>query len=1384
MKQHDPKPTVGEILVSEMTHAELSNVISQIEDRDNFSCQNPEVLVAETGPLRDLGHIGDLPQDDDCVDAGATSAETNMSTFKCCLDFIDNFRKQDPKLQGICMFLIGTTCLLLHSVIEPLLKCFTMYMFEALLQHCTTIIMVAAACAVYVQKCPGGSSPRRVKSHPQAENVLELMSDINDSPEALAQKEVTLRQNADYENALVKYGAATYTDEEVRELLNNLRSPRPFIHAKLDNTITELALLDSGASVNLISVAVVDEAERKKQRSYSLYRSTAVVSGVGAAAPPVHGVIILPVVLGKVDIGPVPFLVVDKVTETTRVLLGCKTLCKLNLSMQFRPDNTICTSMDIHGQRSNMPIELLSAEVYNVYLCEDSMIPPGQSRDLKLTTDKSAPPNFEKYSTLMQFIPHVPVEKHLDVCSLSQFDGSGDIAVRIRNKSTDPVSYCKHTEMGLCSVVNEEAPEILALNYSNNKNLALSNEVLTTCPCSLPRKLFFCSPDGSTGLEPKYSLLSPYSSRPPMAGLQMLEGNIYVVPERRGSNYHNITPEIVRQFCKAHKIATTEYLFAVYNHPASVNAHTSRVLAFFIPVCKLGIRKAAKHPTRTCIECTSFNFNAFLEPKISYPFRDVHIYILGSAKCLAERLTHVCDSEEFRLNIHATNFHVFRSDERQINIVVHLNPGISKKVEYLKYLLMSLFRQIKPLFPLAKMTFMSNTLGESYMGNCIDTALRSAIGASKSMPDYFDMQLKRAPRMDKIIKKVKDLNLEKCTCLYCTSNQENKLTCVFFSMKMWPSVLDISANPMHADVPHKAPNEVLAGDIAKPMSAQGNAKPPIWHETEASGLRKAIDLTRAPLMDLLGTFIDHNPHKGSPEYGLINKDTPAPEEWEKFYDFSQYSPLEKFYVKKLFERFASTTLSFFDSDSAIIRDKIIKLRVKPGAKLPKCRSIPLRGEKLEAAHKICRDMETKGIAVVSHHPRAISPGFLVYRNSMDRAKALRGEPFSYRLVVNYQQVSAVIETADDSSIAFFNNVNDSISLMSRSRYKSALDHRSAFLACRLDEESQELLAFIVHMAPIMQPVSLALGLCNTPSLYSSMLSHVLAGHLAQTPRDPNEIISRLINRTKTKEPPLRPSPLLCDTAQPSRVESLQSHLVLHADDINVGIENAADMTQEEELKKHVAVLYTLLEACEKAAILISVKKMKLLYRGAVTILGYQVSSDKIEIPTDRKELLGKMIKTPTSFAELQSALGSYLFVSSYICDYSRVAACLYALLKKDVKFDWTEECQKSFDYLKNAVLNAPSLFLLSPQHEIYLVVDASCDGYCGVLFQVLDGEAHILRYTAGMFRRKFIQNSTSAILELAGITLSLLANSYLISCAKNCKTRRYAQPHLPSFLRP
>ena len=55
---------------------------------------------------------------------------------------------------------------------------------------------------------------------------------------------------------------------------------------------------------------------------------------------------------------------------------------------------------------------------------------------------------------------------------------------------------------------------------------------------------------------------------------------------------------------------------------------------------------------------------------------------------------------------------------------------------------------------------------------------------------------------------------------------------------------------------------------------------------------------------------------------------------------------------------------------------------------------------------------------------------------------------------------------------------------------------------------------------------------------------------------------------------------------------------------------------------------------------------------------------------------------PTTVKEVQSFLGFGNFYRKFINKFSEVAPPLNGLLKKDKAFDWTPECQKSFDTLK------------------------------------------------------------------------------------------------------
>ena len=57
------------------------------------------------------------------------------------------------------------------------------------------------------------------------------------------------------------------------------------------------------------------------------------------------------------------------------------------------------------------------------------------------------------------------------------------------------------------------------------------------------------------------------------------------------------------------------------------------------------------------------------------------------------------------------------------------------------------------------------------------------------------------------------------------------------------------------------------------------------------------------------------------------------------------------------------------------------------------------------------------------------------------------------------------------------------------------------------------------------------------------------------------------------------------------------------------------------------------------------------------------------------------------------------------------------LLKKDTNFNWTEDCEASFQELKKRLVTAPVLILPNIRKEFQVYCDASRQGLGGVLMQ-------------------------------------------------------------------
>jgi hypothetical protein len=90
---------------------------------------------------------------------------------------------------------------------------------------------------------------------------------------------------------------------------------------------------------------------------------------------------------------------------------------------------------------------------------------------------------------------------------------------------------------------------------------------------------------------------------------------------------------------------------------------------------------------------------------------------------------------------------------------------------------------------------------------------------------------------------------------------------------------------------------------------------------------------------------------------------------------------------------------------------------------------------------------------------------------------------------------------------------------------------------------------------------------------------------------------------------------------------------------------------------------------------------------------------------------------PTTTSEIQSFLGLAGYYCQFIKDFSKIAKPMTKLLEKNKAFEWTAECQASFEELKKRLTSAPVLVLPDLTKKFDTYYDASCQGLGCVLMQ-------------------------------------------------------------------
>eukprot|EP00833_Pecoramyces_ruminatium_P008145 jgi/Orpsp1_1/1182177/evm.model.c7180000080193.1 len=171
-------------------------------------------------------------------------------------------------------------------------------------------------------------------------------------------------------------------------------------------------------------------------------------------------------------------------------------------------------------------------------------------------------------------------------------------------------------------------------------------------------------------------------------------------------------------------------------------------------------------------------------------------------------------------------------------------------------------------------------------------------------------------------------------------------------------------------------------------------------------------------------------------------------------------------------------------------------------------------------------------------------------------------------------------------------------------------------------------------------------------------------------------------------------------------EYLDEFAFSYIDDILIYSRNAEE--HKEHVKKvlkrlHENGLYAKLSKCE-----FSTTK--------TTFLGHVISDKGISMdPNKVKAIMDWPI--PSNITEVQSFLGLCNYYRRFIKNFAEIAKPLHNLTRKNVEYQWSEECDKAFNHLKESFTKEPILAHADPDLPFVVETDASNFAIGAVLSQ-------------------------------------------------------------------
>ena len=196
------------------------------------------------------------------------------------------------------------------------------------------------------------------------------------------------------------------------------------------------------------------------------------------------------------------------------------------------------------------------------------------------------------------------------------------------------------------------------------------------------------------------------------------------------------------------------------------------------------------------------------------------------------------------------------------------------------------------------------------------------------------------------------------------------------------------------------------------------------------------------------------------------------------------------------------------------------------------------------------------------------------------------------------------------------------------------------------------------------------------------------------------------------------------------LQDFSDFAMAYLDDIIIFSQN------EEEHLKHIEIIF---KKPKEAGLKLKESKCDF-FKKEIHYLGHLISVSSIQPLPEKLDSIPNMPK-PRSPKEIKQFLGLTGYYRKFVPRFCDMASPLTKMLAHDCEFEWTKQCDISFQMLKDTLCSAPILRYPDTSKLYTLYTDASKYGWAGVLTQshtsTVDGKEimmdHPVSYVSGLF---------------------------------------------------